>query len=225
MVSTSLFIAHTFTSLPLLDLVNPPLGHSPQTCYYDYSQTMPTFPNITLLELFSFFIGLSPEYTSYKRLGYSIILLTISDTVLLKLTLPVLSYDLITLQILLSDYFALLVNYLSISTLLTIANMLHCSTCLLDTDFRLRLTAITLPAITQDVDPFKTIYSHSNNHYHHQYCIAHTLPDYCLSKCYITHISVLSHKTPNLSVLHVPIAIFLSSIPLGVCLIALNLNH
>ena len=76
-------------------------------------------------------------------------------------------------QTLFSIYLALLADYLSIPMLTPIARMLHCSTCLLDTDFRLRLTPITLPAITQDVVPFKTIYSHSNNHYHHQNCIAH----------------------------------------------------
>ena len=128
-------------------------------------------------------------------------------------------------QTLLSIYLALLVDYLSIPMLMPIACMLHCSTCLLDTNFRLRLTPITLPAITQDVVPFKTIYSHSNNHYHHQNCIAHIARLLFNKTLYIPHINVLSHKTPKLSVLHLPIAMFLLSITLGVYLIALNLDH
>ena len=127
-------------------------------------------------------------------------------------------------QTLLSIYFAILTDYLFIPTLTIIADMLHCSTCLLDTDFKLRLTPITLPTITQDIVPFKTTYSHSNNYYHHQIAL-HTLQNYCSSKYHIPHINVLNHKTPNLSVLPQPIAIFLSSITFGVCLFALNLNH
>ena len=116
-----------------------------------------------------------PNMFSCTRLGLSIYILPLSNTVLLNLILLVLSYDLMTLLILLSDYFTLLVNNLSISTLLTIANMLYCSSCLLNPDLRLRLTLLTHSALTP-------MSFHSNSHYHHQHCIAHTLQNYCLWK-------------------------------------------
>ena len=52
--------------------------------------------------------------------------------------------------------------------------MLHCSTCLIDINFILRLTLITYSSHYSNVIPFNTTYSHSNSHYHHQHCITHT---------------------------------------------------
>ena len=110
---------------------------------------------------------------------------------------------------------------------MAIANMLHCPTFFIDIDFRLRLTLITLSAIAQDVASLETTCIESNDYNYYQNFIAHTHThqDQCSSKYYIPHINVLSHKTLTLSVPHLPIAIFLLSITLGVCLIALNLNH
>ena len=128
-------------------------------------------------------LGLSPEPVFlHSTWPFNNHILPLSDTILLNFIFSVLSDNLIALPVLLSNYFTLLVNNLFISTLLIIANMLYCSSCLLNTDFRLRLTLLTHSALTQNVIPFKTTYSHSNNHYHHQRCIAHTLQDYCLSR-------------------------------------------
>jgi hypothetical protein len=123
------------------------------------------------------------------------------------------------------DYFALSAGYMSFTTLKIIANLRYCSTCLLDSTFRLRPTIIAPSIITHNAIPFKTTYSHSNNRYHHRHYFIHTLQDYCSSKYYIPYLSVLNHKTLHSPVLYLPIVVPLSSITLGVCLIALNLNH
>ena len=90
----------------------------------------------------------------------------------------------------------------------SIAIMLQCSTCPLGTYSKLRLAPATLPTTTQDVVLLKTTCSHSKKHYHHQSYNQRTtrpLP----AKSFTPYNHVLSHKTPNPSVLHLSIVISL----------------
>ena len=68
--------------------------------------------------------------------GLLLIILTHSYS---YLNLPPNSLDSMVLPVLLSDCLTLLVDYPSLSTLLTMANLLHCSTYSLNFDFRIRL--------------------------------------------------------------------------------------
>ena len=137
---------------------------------------LPVSPLINLSHFNSFilFSAYRPNIFAYPRRSLSAITFTLSNIVLLKLVPPHISYNLRTFFIVLLDHFTLLTDYMSISTLLTITIVLHCSTCLIDINSRLRLTLITHSSHCSNVIPFNTIYSHPNSYYHHRHCITHT---------------------------------------------------
>lgn len=106
--------------------------------------------NLSHFNCFILFSAYRPNIFAYPRLSLLAITFTLSNIVLLKLTLPFPSYNSRALLIVLPDHFTLLTDYMPISTLLTIANKFHCLNYFVGINSRLRQTLITLSAITRD---------------------------------------------------------------------------
>ena len=143
---------------------------------------------------------------------------------LIKLTCHFLSYDSWAFLIVLLHHFTLSRSFMSISILelsptsfnaywssgLTLYQNTHLTAC--------HCPELQLPQLRTTC----VIYGNRTQHLNF---ITQSQRDYRSSNCYIPYIKIISHKTLSPSILLLPIALFLSSITLGVCLFAFNLNH